>query len=110
MKRKWGVTFGLLGALVLVGAGGAAWMITQPPMPARIVEAGSTGQRIAKDGIFANYYPAAGDGPHPAILPLGGSEGRLGRDMRALALLLRAEGIRRQRSTLARSIASPSRG
>ena len=42
--------------------------------------------------MFANYYPAAGTGRHPAILLLGGSEGGLGRDMRALALLLQAEG------------------
>lgn len=92
MKRKWKITLGILGALVIVGAGGMAWMIAQPPPPAKIAEAGPTGQRIARDGIFANYYPVKGAGPHPAILLLGGSEGGLGRDMRALALLLQAEG------------------
>ena len=92
MKRKWKITLGILGALVVVGAGGMAWMIAQPPVPAKIVEAGSTGQRVNGGGIFANYYPAPGTGPHPAILLLGGSEGGLGKDMRALALLLQAEG------------------
>ena len=92
MERKWKITLGTLGALVLVGAGGMAWMIAQPPAPAKIVEAGPTGQRINGGGIFANYYPAPGTGPHPAILLLGGSEGGLGKDMRALALLLQAEG------------------
>jgi len=92
MKRKWKITLGILGALVVVGAGGMAWMIALPPVPAKIVEAGSTGQRVNGGGIFANYYPAPGTGPHPAILLLGGSEGGLGKDMRALALLLQAEG------------------
>ena len=93
MKRKWKITLGILGALVLVGAGGAAWMIAQPPAPAKIVEAGPTGQRIEGGGIFANYYPARGTGPHPAILLLGGSEGGLAKDIRAQALLLQAEGF-----------------
>ncbi len=92
MKRKWKITLGILGALVVAGAGGMAWMIAQPPAPAKIVEAGPTGQRVAEDGIFANYFPAKGHAPHPAILLIGGSEGGLGKDMRALALLLQAEG------------------
>jgi uncharacterized protein len=92
MKRKWKIAFGSLGALVVAGAGGMAWMITQPPPPAKIAEAGPTGRRIDANGIFANYFPAGGDGPHPAILLLGGSEGGLSKDMRALALLLQAEG------------------
>lgn len=92
MKRKWKIAFGIVGALVVAGAGGMAWMITQPPAPAKIVEAGPTGQRIDANGIFANHFPAKGDGPQPAILLLGGSEGGLGKDMRALALLLQAEG------------------
>ncbi|MBO9697706.1 MAG: hypothetical protein J7499_16045 [Sphingopyxis sp.] len=92
MKRRWKIALGVLGALVVIGGGGFAWMLTQPPPPAKLADAGPTGQRIAGDGILANYYPAAGTGPHPAILLLGGSEGGLGKDMRALALLLQAEG------------------
>lgn len=92
MKRRWKIAWGALGALAVIGGGGFAYMLTRPPPPAKIVDAGPTGQRIAGSGIFANYFPAAGTGRHPAILLLGGSEGGLGRDMRALALLLQAEG------------------
>jgi dienelactone hydrolase len=92
MKRRWKMALGVLGALVVIGSGGFAFMLTQPPPPAKIADAGPTGQRIAGSGIFANYYPASGTGPHPAILLIGGSEGGLGKDMRALALLLQAEG------------------
>ncbi|MGR4892912.1 acyl-CoA thioester hydrolase/BAAT C-terminal domain-containing protein [Sphingopyxis sp. LARHCG72] len=92
MKRRWKIALGVLGALVVIGGGGFVYMLTQPPPPAKIVDAGPTGQRIAGSGIFANYYPAAGTGPHPAILLLGGSEGGLAKDIGAQALLLQAEG------------------
>jgi dienelactone hydrolase len=93
MKRGWKITLGVVGALVVVGGGGFAYMLTRAPAPAKIAEAGPTGQRIVADGIFANYYPATGPGPHPAILLLGGSEGGLGKDMQAQALLLQAQGF-----------------
>ncbi|MBJ7501903.1 MAG: hypothetical protein JHC57_19265 [Sphingopyxis sp.] len=93
MKRRWKIALGVLGALVVVGGGGFAYMLTRPPPPAKIADAGPTGQRIAGGGIFANYYPASGTGPHPAILLLGGSEGGLASDVRAQALLLQAEGF-----------------
>lgn len=92
MKPKWKIALGTLATLVVTGAGGMAWMIAQPPRPAKIVDAGPTGQRISGGGILANYFPAKGEGAHPAILLLGGSEGGLSKDMRALALLLQAEG------------------
>ncbi len=60
MKRKWKIVWGVLGALVVVGAGGMAWMITQPPAPAKIVEAGPTGQRINASGIFRQLFPGQG--------------------------------------------------
>jgi uncharacterized protein len=93
MKRGWKVVIGALGALLVVGGGGFAYMLTQPPKPAKVVDAGPTGQRIEGSGILANYYPGTGAGPHAAILLLGGSEGGLGKDMRAAALLLQAEGF-----------------
>lgn len=83
----------MLGALVLIGGGGFAYMLVQPPPPAKIVDAGQTGQRIATDGLLANYYPAAGTGPHPAVLLLGGSQGGLAKDIRVQALLLQNEGF-----------------
>lgn len=91
MKRSWKIALSVVGTLVVIGGGGLAWMLTQAPPPAQVVDAGPTGQRIAGEGIFANYFPASGTGPHPAILLLGGSEGGLGKDMHALALLLQAE-------------------
>lgn len=93
MKRRWKIALGVLGALVVMGGGGFAYMLTADPKPAKIVEAGPTGQRIAADGILANYYPAKGPGAHPAILLLGGSEGGLGKDIGAQALALQAEGF-----------------
>jgi len=93
MKRKWKIISAVVGALVVVGGGGFAYMLTRAPSPAKIADAGATGQRINANGIFANYYPAAGAAPHPAILLLGGSEGGLGKDMQAAALLLQAQGF-----------------
>lgn len=93
MKRRWKIVLSAVGALVLVGAGGFAYMLVQPPAPARIVEPGAEGRRIAGAGILANYYPASGAGLHPAILLLGGSEGGLAKEVRSQALLLRAEGF-----------------
>ena len=93
MKRRWKIALGVLGALAIVGGGGFAYMLSQPPKPAKVVDAGPTGQRIEGSGILANYYPGSGPAPHAAILLLGGSEGGLGADMRAAALLLQAEGF-----------------
>ena len=92
MKRRWKIALGGLGALVVIGGGGFAYMLTQPPPPATIADAGPTGQRIAGSRIFANNYPAADPGPHPAILLLGGSEGGLAKEIRRQAMLLQVEG------------------
>lgn len=54
---------------------------------------GPTGQRIAEDGLFGNYFPASGTGPQPAVLLLGGSEGGLGGGAHQMALALQAEGF-----------------
>ena len=93
MKRGWKIALGMVGALVVIGIGGFAYMLLQPPAPAKIAPPGPTGQRIEANDVFANYFPAKGSGPHPAILLLGGSEGGLGKDMAALAVLLQAEGF-----------------
>lgn len=92
MRRRWKIVLGAVGALAIVGAGGFAYMLAQPPAPAKIVQPGPEGRRIAADGILANYFPARGAGPHPAILLLGGSEGGLAGELRAQALLLQGEG------------------
>ncbi|MBL0916597.1 MAG: acyl-CoA thioester hydrolase [Sphingopyxis sp.] len=93
MKRRWKILLGLVGGLTVVGGGVVAYMIAQPPKPAKIVDAGPTGQRIEAEGLLANYFPGAGDGPHAGILLLGGSEGGLGKDMQAAAALLQAQGF-----------------
>ena len=93
MKRRWKIALGVVGALLVVAAGGVVWILVQAPKPARIVEAGPTGQRIDTGGLLANYYPAPGGGPHPAVLLLGGSEGGLSKSVREVALLLQAQGF-----------------
>ncbi len=93
MKRGWKITLSVVGAVVLIGAGGGAWMASLPPKPAKLVEAGRTGTRIDTAGLLGNYFPAAGEGPHPAVLLLGGSEGGLSQGAQAQALLLQAEGF-----------------
>lgn len=64
-----------------------------------VLEPGPTGQRIDQDGLFGNFYPAAGnagasqDAPRPAVLLLGGSEGGLGGGAKQMALSLQEEGF-----------------
>lgn len=93
MKRKWKIALGVIVGLAIVATAGFLWMLAQPPAPARVVEPGPMGQRIDSGGIFANYFPVSGDGKKPAILLLGGSEGGLGKDVGAQALLLQNEGF-----------------
>lgn len=93
MKRRWKIALGAAAALIVVGAGGFTYMLTQAPPPAKVADAGPTGQRIEGSGILANYYPGSGAGPHAAILLLGGSEGGLGKDMQRQALALQADGF-----------------
>jgi dienelactone hydrolase len=51
----------------------------QPPgMPVPVVgDPGPGGRRIVAGGLFGNFYTGAGEGPRPAILYIGGSEGGL---------------------------------
>ena len=93
MKRGWKIALGALGAVIVLGAVGMGWMLTQAPPPAKMVEPGATGKRIDAGGMLANYFPAKGEGPHPAVLLLGGSEGGLAEALRAQALLLQGQGF-----------------
>ena len=36
MKRGWKIALGMVGALVVIGTGGFAYMLLQPPAPAKI--------------------------------------------------------------------------
>ena len=77
--------------LALVGAGAWFWF-TREPRPIVVAEAGDGGERIMLSETPANFYPGAGEGPRPAILLLGGSEGGLKDFRNAYARQLAAEG------------------
>ncbi|QHL90504.1 prolyl oligopeptidase family serine peptidase [Sphingomonas changnyeongensis] len=90
------------GAMVAAGIaallGGAAMFRALAPQryglpEIEVLAPGATGQRISRDGLFGNYFPAPGPGPHPAVLLLGGSEGGLGRATLQMALMLQKQGF-----------------
>lgn len=90
-------TIGLAVVVGLLVAGAVAFQFLVPPnfwMPEiEVAEPGPTGVRVNSNGLFGNYYPAKGEGRHPAILLLGGSEGGLARGVQQMALSLQAEGF-----------------
>lgn len=92
MKRWIKIVAMAVGFVLLLATATAAWFMTRPPAPARIVAPGPTGQRITESGLFANYFPAAVGGRRPGILLLGGSEGGLERDLLRQAVLLQRGG------------------
>lgn len=81
---------------VLLG-GAAAFRLFAPErygLPKiEVLEPGPTGQRIDKAGLFGNYFPAPGEGRHPAVLLIGGSEGGIGSGAQHMALALQNEGF-----------------
>lgn len=90
-------TIGLAVVVGLFVAGAAAFQFLVPAnfwMPEiEVAEPGPTGVRVAGNGLFGNYFPARGEGRHPAILLLGGSEGGLARGVQKMAQSLQAEGF-----------------
>lgn len=66
-------------AVAVIGIGGWLWFAKPWQVPVEITDPGTGGRRITDAGLFANYWPGSGPGPHPAILVLGGSEGGLGK-------------------------------
>lgn len=78
--------------LITVAAGAGLWYFNPFAPPVTIADSGETGRRVTDDGLFANYYPAAGKGKHAAILILGGSEGGLANSVVRAAKALQAEG------------------
>ena len=61
--------------------------------PIEMAEPGAAGARVTDAGIIANYLPAKGEGKHPAILLLGGSEGGLGSGALQMAVDLQSAGF-----------------
>lgn len=82
--------------LVILGLFAAAisaiWYLN-PFAPTVVVsDPGPTGRRITDNGLIANYYPVSGEGMHPAILMLGGSEGGIATSVSQMATALQQEG------------------
>ena len=91
-KRKTGIGCGIV-ALLLVAAAAAAFFLVPWVPPVQVAEPGPTGRRISESGLLANYYPGRGEGPRPALLLLGGSEGGIGRGVADRAAALQREGF-----------------
>ena len=92
MRTRSKVGIGILAIiLALVGAGAWFWF-TREPRPIVVAEAGDGGERVMLGETPANFYPGEGEGPRPAILLLGGSEGGLKDFRNAYARQLAAEG------------------
>ncbi|MEQ1812151.1 MAG: acyl-CoA thioester hydrolase/BAAT C-terminal domain-containing protein [Terricaulis sp.] len=95
MRWKKGLAIAMT-VVALVGAA-AAFKLAAPDnygLPQiEVLDPGATGMRVQEAGLFGNYYPAPGDGPHPGILLLGGSEGGLSGGVKHMALALQREGF-----------------
>lgn len=92
MKRVLKIVAIVIGIFIMLGVGGAIWVATRPPKPAKIYNPAPDGRRITAANMFANYFPAPGQGHRPGILLIGGSEGGLARDLLRQALLLQRAG------------------
>jgi len=86
------ILIGLGVALIgLVGVGAYSWFNRELP-PIRVSDAGAGGERIMLGDAPANYFPAAGPGPHPAVLLLGGTDGSLREFRNVYARALASQG------------------
>jgi len=86
--------FGCLGLLVVLTLAAGAFWYFKPWQPAiELSDPGPTGERITDDGLLANYFAGTGEGPRPAILLLGGSEGGIGTGMTSRAKDLQKLGF-----------------
>jgi hypothetical protein len=94
---KWKNAAMLIAALAALLGGAALFKGLAPErygLPEiEVLAPGPTGQRVAEGDLFGNYFPARGEGPHPAVLLLGGSEGGLGSAAHHMALALQKEGF-----------------
>jgi dienelactone hydrolase len=91
-KRKVGIWCGGLILLLALGLAAAFYFGLFIPS-VQVAEPGTTGRRVAEQGLLANYFPGRGEGRRPAILFLGGSEGGLSETARRNALALQAQGF-----------------
>jgi dienelactone hydrolase len=84
----------VLVAIGLAVAGVAAIWALNPFAPEVVVaDPSPEGRRVTENGLLANYYPPQGEGKHPGVLMLGGSEGGLGPGVGRMAKALQAKGF-----------------
>lgn len=86
------VIAGCMLLLLVAGATGAYFWFNRELPPIRISDPGPGGERVTLGDAPANYYPASGPDPHPAILLLGGSDGSLHKFRNVYARALAAQG------------------
>ncbi len=84
---------GCLTVLLLIAGAAALFWFNRPQMPIVVDAPGAGGERITLNGRPANFFPAEGAGPHPAIIMLGGSEGGLQEPHNVMARKLAAQGF-----------------
>lgn len=92
MRTRSKIGIGCLAVILAIVCAGAWFWFTREPRPIVVAEAGAGGERIMLGETPANFYRGAGDGPRPAILLLGGSEGGLKESRNVLSRQLAAEG------------------
>lgn len=71
---------------LLIIAFSVIWMFNPFGPEVTLDDAAPLGKRINNGDLIANYYPVSGDGPNPAIVLLGGSEGGIRSERLATAL------------------------
>lgn len=79
-------------AFFAVAALAAIWFLDLGTPEVVVVDPSPDGRRIEQDGLLANYFAPTGEGAHPGILLLGGSEGGLGEGVSRVARELQAQG------------------
>ena len=93
MRTRSKIGIGCL-AIVLAIVGAGAWMFfNREPRPIVVAAAGAGGERVMLGEVPANFFPGSGEGPRPAILLLGGSEGGLKESRNVFARQLASEGF-----------------
>ena len=90
--KNFGLGCGIL-LLLLVAAGVGMWFFRPGPPGITVADPGEGGIRTTLNDRPANFFPGRGEGPRPAILMLGGSEGGLHEGHNAMARRLVAQGF-----------------
>ena len=91
-KRKLVIAVAAIVVLIIIGAS-ALWFLKPWKPKIEITDPGPTGRRIVEKGVFANYFPASGDGSGAAVMILGGSEGGIGDNTTRSAIDLQKRGF-----------------